>query len=93
MDISVSVSDGTDPIQGVAVVLTDTEDETKTFTGTSGSAGGCTLSEVALGTYTVSATKEGYLDYTGSLTVTEETDSLEIEMTVESANADDPQEP
>ena len=92
MDISVSVSDGTDPIQGVAVTLTDVTDETKTYTGTSGSAGGCTLNDVALGEYTVSATKEGYSEYTDSLTVTEETDSLEIEMEADTQE-ENPQEP
>ena len=83
MNISVTVTDGTDPIQGASVVLTDTTDSSITFTGTSGSAGGCTLSNVTLGTYAVTATCTGYTDYEGSedLTVTEETDSLEIEMT------------
>lgn len=83
MDISASVSDGTNPINGVSITLTDTTDSTKTFTGTTGSAGGCTLSKVTLGTYTVSATKEGYKEYSGSLTVTEETSTLTIEMETE----------
>lgn len=84
VNISATVtSDGTTPIQGATVTLTDTTDSTKTFTGTSGSAGGCTLSNVPLGTYTVTAACEGYENYTGAedLEVTAETDSLAIQMT------------
>jgi len=84
VNISATVtSDGTTPIQGATVVLTDKTDDTKTFTGTSGSAGGCTLSNVPLGTYVVTASCEGYENYTGAedLEVTVETDSLAIQMT------------
>lgn len=86
VDISVSVSDGTGPVQGATVTLTDTTDSTKTFSsGASGSAGGCTISEVPLGTYTVSSTCTGYTDYTGAeaLVVTAETTTLEIELVEE----------
>lgn len=63
-DISVSVKDAEDTaIQGATVTLTDSTDNTKTFTGTSGSAGGCTIKPTA-GTYIVTATCEGYEDYT-----------------------------
>ena len=68
-DISVSVKtgEGNDetPVQGATVTLTDSTDNTKTYTGTSGSAGGCTIKPVA-GTYVVTATCEGYEDYTAS---------------------------
>lgn len=75
--------DGTDtPIQDVDVTLTDTTDSDVTFTGKTGSAGGCTLSNVTVGSYTVTAEAEGYTDYEDTLTVTAETDTLEIEMTV-----------
>lgn len=82
MNISASVTDktSTEAIQGVSITLTDTTDSTKTFTGTTGSAGGCTISEVPLGTYTVEATKEGYTDYEDEITVTAETTTLAIEM-------------
>ena len=82
VDIAVSVSDKTseDPIAGASVTITDTTDSSITFTGTSGSAGGCTLSEVPLGTYTVEATKEGYTDYEDEITVTAETTTLAIIM-------------
>ena len=82
MDIAVSVTDktSTEAISGVSVTITDTTDETITFTGTTGGAGGCTLSNVITGTYTVSATKEGYTDYEDEIEVTEETTTLAIEM-------------
>ena len=59
-NISVSVTDGTNAIENAVVLLTDTTDNTKTYTATSGSAGGCTLSNVEYGTYTVTATATGY---------------------------------
>ena len=90
-DIAVSVTDGTDPVGNIDVVLTDTTDNTKTYTAKSGNAGGCTLSNVAFGTYAVTATGEGYENYTGAenLTVTAETTSLSITVT---ASTPDPEE-
>ena len=80
--ISVSVTDGTDPVQGAVVTFTDTTDETKVFTsGASGSAGGCTVKPVA-GTYAVTAECEGYEDYTHESNVTvSDDDTLSIELT------------
>ena len=82
MDIAVSVSDKSseEAIQGVSVTITDTIDDTITFTGTTGPAGGCNLKNVPLGDYEVTATKEGYVDYSGELTVTDETTTLTIEL-------------
>ena len=94
VNISVTVTDGTNPIEGASVTLTDTTDSSITKTGTTGSAGGCTLSNVAFGTYAVTATATGYENYTGaeSLVVTAETDSLEIEMTAETPGETTPGE-
>ncbi len=78
-NISVSVSDGTDPLQNVDVTLTDTEDNE--YTGKTGSAGGCTISNVPEGTYNVTATKTGYNEYTGTMNVSEENTNLTITMT------------
>ncbi len=80
VNISASVTNGTDPLSQVTIVLTNTETES-TFTKTTGSQGGCSFNNIPLGTYTVSASKEGYDSYSGSLTVTSETDSLEITLT------------
>lgn len=80
-EISVTVTDGTDPISGASVLFTDTTDNTKTYSGTTGGQGGCTVKPVA-GTYAVTATKEGYEDYTHASEVTVNADStLSIEMT------------
>ncbi len=65
-NLSVSVKDSAEAaIQGAIVTLTDSTDNTKTFTGTSGSAGGCTIKPTA-GTYIVTATCEGYENYTAN---------------------------
>lgn len=81
-DISVSVKDAEDTaIQGATVTLTDSTDNTKTFTGTSGSAGGCTIKPTA-GTYVVTAVCEGYDDYTAEENlVVSESGSLAIVLT------------
>lgn len=81
VNISVTVTDGKDPIESVSVSLTDTNNNV-VKTGTTGSAGGCTLSSVELGTYTVTASASGYTEYTDSLTVTNETTTLAITMSV-----------
>ena len=91
-DISVSVKDAEDTaIQGATVTLTDSTDNTKTFTGTSGSAGGCTIKPTA-GTYVVTAVCEGYDDYTAEENlVVSENGSLAIVLTA-AAVTPEPQE-
>lgn len=81
VNISVTVTDGQDPIESVSVNLTDTNDNI-VKTGTTGSAGGCTLSNVPLGSYTVTASKTGYTEYTDTLTITKETTTLAITMSI-----------
>lgn len=61
------------------VILEDSE-ETQ-YTGKTGSAGGCTISDVPEGTYSVVATATGYDEYTGTLEVSEETTTLTITLT------------
>ena len=58
-------------------VILEGTDENQ-FTGKTGSAGGCTLSNVPEGTYSVVATASGYNEYTGSITVDENTTTLNI---------------
>lgn len=81
-DISVSVKDSEDkPVQGATVTLTDSNDNTKTFTGNTGSAGGCTIKPTA-GTYVVTAACEGYENYTANENlVVSENGSLDIVLT------------
>ena len=83
VDISVTVTDGKDPIESVSVTLT--ANESTVSTGNTGSAGGCTLSNVPLGSYIVTASKTGYTEYTDTLTVTKETTTLAITMSVAEA--------
>lgn len=72
-----------EPVEGAVVTLTDSTDDSKTYTGTTGSAGGCNITNVPAGTYVVTAVATGMEDYTASddLTITDEDVTLEIEMT------------
>lgn len=61
-DISFTINDGTDPIQGATVKIGS---ETKT----TGSAGGCSFTAIEEGTVSVEVSKEGYTTKTESITV------------------------
>lgn len=65
-NITFSVTDGSDPIEGATVTI-------GSITGTTGSAGGCTLQNVPAGSQTVTVKKAGYTDYSKSITVSEAT--------------------
>ncbi|MDO5824675.1 carboxypeptidase-like regulatory domain-containing protein [Methanobrevibacter sp.] len=80
-NISVSVTDGVEGIESVDVVLEDADENQ--YTGKTGSAGGCTISNVPEGSYTVMASKTGYTVYTGNITVSEENTTLTITLTAE----------
>lgn len=73
-DISVTVNDGTNPVQGASVVIGETSK-------TTGSAGGCSFTGLADGTYNVTVTKEGYTDKTEEITVSENNTSFTISLT------------
>lgn len=78
-NISVSVTDGTDPVGNVDVIFEDVEENQ--YTGKTGSAGGCTISNVPEGTYTIVASATGFEEYTGEITVSEENTTLNITLT------------
>ena len=61
-DISFTINDGTDPIQGATVKIGS---ETKT----TGSAGGCSFTAIEEGTVSVEVSKDGYTTKTESITV------------------------
>ena len=88
VDISVTVTDniGT-PIEGVYVEITDTE-----INGTTGSAGGCTLSNVPIdleNSVTITATKEGYQNYSYDDIITGEFTRVDIILSeIEDENGD-----
>ena len=68
-NVSESVKDSEgNPLQGVDVIIGDgnTGDE---YEGTTGSAGGCNINNVPVGTYELLAIKEGYDQYYGNITI------------------------
>ena len=78
-NISVSVNDGTNPVGSVDVILEDADKNQ--YTGKTGSAGGCTIKDVPDGSYTVVANATGYVEYAGTLTVSESSTTLSITLT------------
>ena len=79
VNITVTVLDNSDddPIEGAIVTIGDV-----TCSNGTGSAGGCTLRDVAIGEgVTVTVTAEGYTDYSGTVDITSETTSMTIKLT------------
>ena len=72
-DISFTIDDGTDPIQGANVKIGS---ETKTTS----SAGGCSFTGVEEGTVSVEVSKEGYTTKTESISVDSEHTSFTISL-------------
>ena len=62
--INFTITDGTDPVNGATVAIGNK-------TGTTGSAGGCTLTEIADGEHEVTVTCDGYTTKTETITVSE----------------------
>ena len=87
--IAVSVTDGTDGIGNINVVLSDGTNE---YTGKTGGAGGCTIKDVPYGEYTVSVEAEGYNAYEDTFTVDSAEEELTIQL-VEATAEPDPEEP
>lgn len=77
VNINVTVTDGTDPVEGAIVTIGG-----KSCSNGTGSAGGCTINGVALGEgVTVSVTCEGYENYSDTINVSSSTSSLTITLT------------
>lgn len=75
-EINITVKDEDEaPLQGVSVKLGDEEAHT------TGSAGGCKYENITEGTYTVTATLEGYDSYEEEINFTVESASLNITLT------------
>lgn len=75
-DISVTINDGTDPIEGATVTV-------GAKTGTTGSAGGCTIKDVAEGTVSVEVSATGYVTKTETVTVDSTHTSFTISLVAE----------
>lgn len=73
-DISITVNDGTDAVEGASVAIGE-------ITGTTGSDGGCTLQGVADGEQTINVTATGFDDYSDTITVSENGTSFTISLT------------
>lgn len=71
--VSFTVNDGTDPLQGASVVIDEGTAKT------TGSSGGCTAS-LTDGNHSVKVTKDGYVDYTGTIIVDYENLSFTISL-------------
>lgn len=79
VSVSVTDSESSAGIENVTVTLKDAEEQE--YSGTTGSAGGCTIQNVPPGEYSVTATAAGYNQYTGSFTVSSSSKNLSISMT------------
>lgn len=77
VDINVTVTDGSNPVQGAVVTIGG-----QSCANGTGSSGGCTVSGVEIGTgVAVSVTCEGYEDYTATADITTETTTMSITLT------------
>ena len=76
-DISFSVKDSTpEAIEGAVVSIASLNKSS-----TTGNAGGCSLTGIIHGTYTVTVTADGYEDYSDEITVDATHTSFDIELT------------
>lgn len=73
-DLSFTVKDNANPVEGAIVTVTTGK------TGTTGSAGGCSINGVLDGTYTVTVTADGFEDYSDTISVDESHTSFTISL-------------
>lgn len=72
-NLSFTVNDGNNPIEGATVTI-------GTITGTTGSAGGCTLQDVEEGEQSVTISKDGFTTKTETITVSSSNTSFTISL-------------
>ena len=75
-NINFIINDGTNAVQGASVSIDG-------ITGTTGSAGGCTLQNVTDGENSVTVTAEGYTSKTETITVSENETTFTISLEAE----------
>lgn len=80
-DLSFTINDGTNPVEGATVSI-------GSKTGTTDSNGGCTIEGVAEGSQSVEVTATGFNEKTQSITVDSTHTSFTISLTAESATRD-----
>lgn len=82
VDITVTISDeSSNPVEGAAVTLKRTT--LTPYTGESDASGECELTDVYVGAYNVTVTATGYQDYVGSVTVDDDTSTLDVTILAE----------
>ena len=77
-DLSFTINDGTDPIEGATVTI-------GAKTGTTGAAGGCTIKDIEEGSVSVEVAKEGYTTKTETITVDSTHTSFTISLSASSS--------
>ena len=82
-DLSITVNDGENAVSGVSVAIGE-------ITGTTGPAGGCTLKNVEDGEHTITATKEGFTEYSDTITVSENNTSFTISLSAAEVISENP---
>lgn len=73
-NLSITVNDGKAPVSGATVSIGD-------VTGNTGSAGGCSLNGIPDGETTITVSKYGYKDYSGTIVVSEDNTDFTISLT------------
>lgn len=82
-NVSVTVKDEEgNPLQGVDVIIGD-ENTGEEYEGTTGSAGGCNITNIPVRTWNLLGIKEGYEQYYGNITVVAGNNRAEIVMVKE----------
>ena len=86
--VTATVTSGTTKIDGATVKLTKYTDSTESYTGsTASSTGVASISNVPIGKYKVTVSKTGYKNYSGTYTVVEGTNTLNISLTASSTSS------
>lgn len=75
-DLSFTIDDGTDPIEGATVTIGEKS-------GTTGSSGGCTVKGITEGSQSVTVAATGYVTATETITVDADHKSFTISLTEE----------
>lgn len=74
VNLSISVTDGENPVEGATVSIGE-------INSTTGRAGGCTLQNVPVGNRLITVTADGYDEYSDTITVSDEHDEFTITLT------------
>ena len=85
--VTANVTSGTTKVEGATVKLTKYTDSTETYSGTTAATGVATRSNVPLGKYKVEVSKTGYKKYTGTYTVSDGTNNLDVKLIASAAGS------